>query len=76
MGNREMVERLRAQLEDARRIVREAEANYEELNDNCAEKLGEFIAANIARREAVEELELAQEVEADIQKDIDALLGE
>lgn len=76
MGNREMVERLRAQLEDARRIVREAEANCEELDDNCAENLGEFIAANIARREAVEELELAQEVEADIQKDIDALLGE
>lgn len=76
MADREMLERLYAQLEDAHRIVREAEANCEELDDSCAEKLGEFVAANIARREAVEELELAQEVEADIQKDIDALLGE
>lgn len=76
MADREVLERLYAQLEVKREEVREAEANCEELDDSCAEKLGEFIAANIARREAVEELELAREEVDNIQKDIDALLGE
>lgn len=76
MADREVLEQLYAQLEVKREEVREAEANCEELDDSCAEKLGEFIAANIARREAVEELELAREEVDNIQKDIDALLGE
>ena len=49
MADREVLERLYAQLEVKREEVREAEANCEELDDSCAEKLGEFIAANIAR---------------------------
>ena len=76
MGDREMLERLYAQLEVKREEVREAETECEELDDNYAEKLGEFVAANIARREAIEELELAREEVDNIQKDIDSLLGE
>ena len=58
-----MLERLYVQLDDARRIVREAEAECEELADDYTEKLGEFVAASIARRDGEDRLELAQEVE-------------
>ena len=50
MGDREMLERLFGQLEAKRKEVREAEAECERLDDNCAEKLGEFVAASIAQK--------------------------
>lgn len=75
MGDREMVERLREQLYNTQEMVRNLEAECEELEGERVAKIAEFVLVNADLMEKEKELESAREDEASIQNDIDSLLG-
>ncbi len=70
-----MAERFLEQLEIKQVELREARNRREELDDESAEKLGEWLATRIALKEQDREIESIEEQINNIQRDINSLGG-